>query len=151
MEERLSVFSLSQQTIERFGGKNHCFGPRFLESSGKIKSCRPLMFWQLLPAQVSNDRVVPAMNIAAFWDEITTLQQLRSVFLQKPLNRFRARFVRTDVDIANALRHARNSNPKRAERAIFTARKLVRRRSKRLVWSDGALQRSHFSVVAPNL
>ncbi len=62
------------------------------------------MFRQLLPPEVSNDRVVSAMNIAAFRHEITTLQQLRSIFLQKPLDRFRARFVRTYVDIEGALR-----------------------------------------------
>jgi len=107
MEERLGVVSLSQKAIQRLGGKNYCFAPRFLERSGKIRSCRPLVFRQLLSAEVSNDRVVPAMDIAAFRHEITTLQQLRSIFLQEPLNRFRARFVRTDVDIAKTLRHDR--------------------------------------------
>jgi hypothetical protein len=64
-------------------------------------------FRQLLPAEVSHNRVVRAVSGSAFRYEITTLEELRSVFFQKPLDRTRARLVRTDVDIADALGHLR--------------------------------------------
>ena len=60
---------------------------------------------QILPAELSNDHMVSAVNRAALRHEIAMLQQLRSVFLQEPLDRFRARFVGTHMDIANALFH----------------------------------------------
>jgi hypothetical protein len=63
------------------------------------------MVRHVLAAELPDDRVVPAMDSPAFRHEIALLQQLRSVFLQEPLNRFSARFVRTDMNIANAPCH----------------------------------------------
>ena len=48
---------------------------------------------------------MPTVDIPAFRYEITMLQQLRSVFLQEPLDRSCARFVWTNVDIADAFLH----------------------------------------------
>ena len=54
-----------------------------------------MLIRQILPAELSNDHMVSAVNRAALRHEIAMLQQLRSVFLQEPLDRFRACFVGT--------------------------------------------------------
>ena len=62
---------------------------------------------QILPAELSNDHMVSAVNRAALRHEIAMLQQLRSVFLQKPLDGSRTRLVWPYVDIADARCHPR--------------------------------------------
>jgi len=61
-----------------------------------------------LPAKLPGNCVVRAAISPAFRHEIAMFQQLRSVFLQEPLDRRRARFVRTNVDVADALCHIGN-------------------------------------------
>jgi len=62
------------------------------------------MVRHLFAAKRSNEWVVSAVNRTAFRNEITLLQQLDAVFLEEPLDRARTCFVRTDMDIADALR-----------------------------------------------
>src|SRR5436190_2290757 len=64
------------------------------------------MVRHLFAAKRSNEWVVSAVNSTAFRNEITLLQQLDAVFLEEQLDRARTCFVRTDMDIADALRHA---------------------------------------------
>jgi hypothetical protein len=60
---------------------------------------------QRLSAELTNERMVRAAPCLAFGHEITILQQLRSVFLQEPLDRTRARLMRANVDIADTFCH----------------------------------------------
>jgi hypothetical protein len=50
--------------------------------------------------------------------ETSTLQQLCAVFLQKPLDRSRTAFMRSDVNVAEALNHM--SSRRKAIHATFT-------------------------------
>ena len=63
------------------------------------------MFRHFSIAELPSDWMVSPVNGAAFRNEITLFVQLGSVFLQEPLDRARAGFVRADMDIADALRH----------------------------------------------
>lgn len=65
-----------------------------------------MMVRHLSIAELPSDWMVSPVNGAAFRNEIPLFEQLGSVFLQEPLDRARAGFVRADVDIADALRHA---------------------------------------------
>ena len=71
------------------------------------------------PGQPLSQRVVRAAFCLALGHEIAVLQQLRSVLLQKPLDRSGARLVWSHVDVADALSHAVALSviPKRRERA----------------------------------
>jgi hypothetical protein len=64
-----------------------------------------------LPTELPNKRVVSTVDISALRHEIAALQQLCSVLFQEPLDRSRACFVRTNVDIADALCHLRTVVP----------------------------------------
>lgn len=59
--------------------------------------------------QPPSQRVVGAAFGLALRDAIAVLQQLRSVLLEEPLDRSRARFVWSDVDVADAPCHAFSS------------------------------------------
>ncbi len=61
------------------------------------------------PSQLLSEGVVRAAFCLALWHEIAMLQQLRSILLQEPLDRARARLMWSHVDVANALCHALSS------------------------------------------
>ena len=62
-----------------------------------------------LPAKLPGNCVVRAAISPAFRHEIAILEQFCSVFLQEPLDRASARFVRTNMDVADAFCHAISS------------------------------------------
>jgi hypothetical protein len=64
------------------------------------------MLRHLLVAKIPNEWMVSAVNGTAFRNEITLLLQREPLFLQKALDRARPCFVRTNVDVADSLRHA---------------------------------------------
>ena len=68
---------------------------------------RLTMLSHIESGQSLSQRVVRASLGLALGHEITMLQQLRSVLLQKPLDRSRPGLVWSDMDIANARCHPR--------------------------------------------
>jgi hypothetical protein len=64
------------------------------------------MLAHIKAGQSLSQRVVCPASCFALGHEITMLQKLRSVLLQKPLDRSRTRLVWSDVDVTDALCHA---------------------------------------------
>src|SRR5206468_1387122 len=93
-------------------GYNDRFGRSRVEPSGEVRSRRLLIISQVLPAELPNEPMVPAVPGPAFRHKIAILEQLHSVLLQEPLDRACAGFVRANVDVANALCHLRTLVPK---------------------------------------
>jgi hypothetical protein len=71
-----------------------------------------------LPTKFPGECVMPAVNGPAFGYEVTVLQQLWSIFLEKTLDRSRPAFMRARVDIANTFAHLRNYTSQRGSAAI---------------------------------
>ena len=90
-------------------GDNNRFGRSLVECSGKVRDCRLFVSPQFLSAEFPAERVVRAVLDLAFRHEIAILEQFCSVFLQEPLDRASARFVRTNMDVADAFCHAISS------------------------------------------
>jgi hypothetical protein len=84
----------------------------------RCKSFRNVSSKNVGPGFTPGQRVVSAAFCLALGDEITMLQQLHSVLLQKPLDRSRTRLMWSHVDVADPLSHSGSSRvlPRKGER-----------------------------------
>src|SRR6476659_4275761 len=103
------MFSAFEDSLQSFRGNNDCLGHRFSDCTNGLGHKRLSVLSHIEAGQCLSQGVVCAAFCLALGHEITMLQQFRSVLLQKPLDRSRARLMWSDVDIADALSHALSS------------------------------------------
>src|SRR5512132_801506 len=117
IEKCFGILSVSKESLQRFGRNDDGLRRRLSNCRDGPGHERLTMLSYVEPGHSLSQRVVSAAFCLALGHEITMLQQLRSVLLQKPLDRSRTRLMWSHVDVADALSHAGSSRvfPRKGE------------------------------------